>query len=293
MKLPSTFADPAMALRLWRRVRRATGSSISNADLSARDKVVQTYELLEHILSFLDAGTLRGAQLVDKRWRSIILESSLLAARVQRSRRHVLRPILVGSESSGVDLLVDWLAREPGRRLPFKLHPKLGPSFRRPMLIDGEDWDVDGVSAGVLGTTSSIFLGASLAHSDTFVLVYSANFRWSFDLIKAWLAQMRGEAEPLSLLVETRAKKSRNSKARLRCLPGGVVSTTTESSSTQPAVKPSEGAAFARELDCHFFEMSAENGEGVDELLGRICRAYKKMWMARSSKRSSRMSKFL
>lgn len=282
-----------MAVKFLKRLR--VMERTKSRQLSALEQVTQTYELLEHILDYLDPHSLRQAHLVAKYWHSIVHKSSMLAARTQESRRlHSVRAVLIGVNGAGKDTLVNCLLMGPVADFTDHFDPCWEPSFRKQMIVDDERWLIDGTSNGIVDSDQhTSYVGHCLANSETYILIYSTSSRHSFDEIKAWVAKMNSPTEPLSTLVSTEIAKRKNTRDRLRldrCIPAAVVSTKNDFSPSLKEVDPSEGAAFARELGCAFIETSAKTGDGVEAAFAEVCRTYKRAKVAELLERSRRTS---
>lgn len=261
---------------------------------SATYRAINTYELLQHILGYLDPHSLRMAALVEKHWHQIIHDSSVLEARLSSSdKSHIVRTVLIGMRGVGMKHLVHSFCYGPAEESEVLPDPTWEPGFRKTMMLDKEQWMIDGSADGYVGPgEASGWLGHALAHSETYILLYAASSRLSFDQITAWLAEINSPTEPLSQLVATqRASWRRLGHAEPdRCLPGAVVSTKNDLHPSLKAVDASEGAALARDLGCQFIETSAKTGDGVDNAFAEACRAYKKARLDFLGRRSKRVS---
>lgn len=261
---------------------------------SAKQRVIQTYELLEHVLGHLDPHSLRQAALVDRDWNTIIRNSSTLLTCVTESNKpRELRTVLVGMRSCGITGLVDCFdSLSP----PWRSSSLWDAFFEKAITVDGERWMLRGSTDGYLDDeTHAALVGHMLTNSETYMLIYSVDSRESFNRLKAWLASMNSATEPLSMLVANHATPSKNRSSGAgpkKCIPAALVSTknTIAASTSTRDVSQAEGAAFARELGCPFIETSTRTGAGVQEAFAEVCRTYKRVRLEELRKRSKRSS---
>ena len=282
-----------MRSRLLRRFRaRARPSTIQS---SARQRVLATYELLEHILEYLDPRSLRQARLVETYWQNIIQNSSRHTARLMQSDRpRQLHTVLVGVRGCGMNSLVNTFILGPTDSFPWADDPTWEPCFRRATIVDNERWMIDGSMDGYLDDRShASFLGHTFRHSETYMLLYSMTSRESFDQLKVWLSSMESATEPLSMLIAKRATPNRSKSSDTgpkQCIPAALISTKNDLDSSRRAVSPAEGATLARELGCPFIETSAKTGAGVEQVFAEVCRTYKRVRLEEIRQRSIRLS---
>lgn len=290
----SNFPRYSMPTKLMSRRRRKNPASAGPGPLSALDKVTQTYELLEHILGFLDPHSLRQAHLANHYWHDIIHNSSELSARTKPAHS-TARNMVLGAYSAGKEALLSSLLMGPSPDPVIRYDMRWEQRFRKELTVDGEAWVIEGCSNPTLNLTSYPgYLGQCLAKSDTYMLVYSAGSLHSFEEITRWLTKITSATEPLSMLVATRneRRKCTRSETRLdKCLPVAVVATDNELEASDKKVDPSQGAALARELGCAFYQTSAVTGEGIEAAFAEACRTYKRARMAEITERLKKTSR--
>ena len=302
MTIAFTVSKPLdiMFSKLKDKLTRRSDTAASLPHRTAAEKVTQTYELLEHILGYLEPRSLRQAHLVDRYWHAIIHNSSSLAARLTESDKlRRVRTLLVGGRSGvGLDSVANCLMQGLAY-FPYGYDPTWSPDFGQQITVDNERWFIDGDSGGwIRDDGMSGLLGQAMANCDTCMLFYSVDSRRSFDLLISWLKQMDDPTEPLSMLVTTRreAERKRTSKYKYgrsaveQCLISAVVSTKNDLPASQLEVDPFEGAALAQKLGCPFIETSAATGDGIQQAFVEMCRAYKRARIDQLRPQSKRSS---
>lgn len=243
----------------------------------ASQKVLCTYELLELILEHLDPPSLRQGRLINHDWANIIRQSSTLTTRWKNNTLRTVRTALIGAGGVGKRCLVDAWTWEVGLSMPHWYDPTYDTAFTKHIWVDGERWRVEGDSGGFGDSTAQYYAEHMLSQCNAFILVYSMTSRSAFNSIKAWMARMQSDTEPLSRLFRggTTAGEDWGSTTPAWRIFGVVVSTKNDLSAEWREVEPAEGAAFARELGCAFVETSAATHEGVDRVFAQLCRRYK------------------
>lgn len=199
----------------FKKIKCRARSLGSGPNVPAKDKFARTFELLASTFAFLDARSLRQAQLVNRYWHDIIHKSSTLEARLF----HDEKCRLIHTVTIGVPSLVD-RALKAGHET---YDPTLSDTFRKELAVDNELWVVDGASCSVHSLTQyHSLLGHVLASCETVMLCYTVDSRESFQDIKTWLTELNSPTEPLSMLVATHNVVKRKNGTD-KCVLGALV----------------------------------------------------------------------
>lgn len=251
----------------------------------AAHKAIETYELLEHILTYADPPTLRSARLVNHFWLSIITKNRILNKRYKpeppKRYTRVLHFAICGLDHNEVrDFLDHWVTPDC---YFLGYDPTLEEAWRRVVHAGKERYcaslePVSRVGAG--GGYEEALMEVALRDSDGYVLVYSIDSRDSFNAIVELQARL---SDPDSELRERIARHRARSRPHLAVGPDpdpprpwltGLVATRCEGLPEFFQVASSEVEDLAKRLGCPFWGVSCTLKEGLKESLQGVVEEY-------------------
>jgi len=274
-----------MAPGIFRRLKAKVKANVKLPqevhDLLPVQKVIQTYELLEHILSFLDSPSLRDARLVNTFWRTIIRKSESLEARANTpTRMRDLAFLLLGANGSGKQTLIEkWCF---GDRVIFGYDPTLGDNWSLHRKVEREWWRVN------LYNTHDGFptmMAHYFAHADAYVLVYSVSSRHSFIAAQKWQERLTSRTEPVGQLVTT-PQSSHSRKNAEKAVLLGVIATKCDVQPHEVEVQKSEGERLARDFGCPFFRTSSVADINCEQTMQELLKTYKTVKLGQMTQKS-------
>lgn len=242
----------------------------------ATQRVLHTYELLEHILTLVDnPEALRQARLVNELWCTTINKNRQLD---KRWRPHLTREISIvmcSDDTISVRALTEawcyshWV----------DTYDPTGDDSRRKMLVVGglkcivDLKDFPGINSEWWQIHDQMMRDA-----DAYVLAYSVDSRSSFDAAVEWQRQLDTPGESLrERIMHQRAPRHRRGKRPwdpTRPYLLGVIATDREAEPERVEVEKREGEELASRLQCPFHEVSVKDRTNLDQSPTDLVREY-------------------
>lgn len=153
--------------------------------MTAAQRVLQTYELLEQVLLHLPSPSdVRVASQVNHFWHAVIQNNQVLKKKRLKRKHSFVRDLtfyLIGTSDSGQDNLAERWASYP--HIFTHYDPTLEDIYRRMIKVDDEPYIVTIPGPASINAGCDTIAEHMMYTSTAYVLVYSTTSRASFDAI--------------------------------------------------------------------------------------------------------------